>query len=1162
MSTTSRPVTYSYISPGVIKVTDTNGGSTQISFTSTGQIQSIQDALNRVTQFSYDANDYLSQITAPGNSISKFSYDAQGRLLSQTDPLNQTVTFTYTGNLDSPTSVRDQKEQVTQYSYNIYGELTGITYANGSSETFSYDLSGNLFQAKERSGDTFQFTYDTTGKLTRKTFDDGTFESYAYDTKGNLSSITKGSETISLEYDTNNRLTKITYPNGRWLQYTYDSTGKRTKMVDQAGFTVNYNYDADDRLVGLTNASGQSLITYTYDAVGRLSRETNGNGTYTIYKYDAASQLTEISNHAANSTVNSYFRYTYDNLGRQTSVTTAEGKWTYEYDGTGQLTRAFLDYTDPSLTDQDLRYVYDAAGNRISSSVNGVTTNYTANNLNQYTQVGSATYTYDADGNLIKVVDGGQTWNYVYNDENRLISATTPQGTFTYEYNALGDRTAVMYNGQRTEYLVDPFGWGNVNGEYNGSGALIANYTHGIGLVGRFSNGDVAHYYDFDAIGSTVGLTGASGSYVNRYSYRPFGETLTTTEAVANPFEYVGQWGVMDEASGLDFMRARYYSPSLGRFTSSDPLGQEGGWNIYAYALNNPISYTDPTGEVPWIVAPVLGGVISGGINLGSQLIQNGGNWSQVNWGSVGTDFAVGAALGSLGPSGIVFGRGGAKAAQFGYKEGIFNTGNFRVGWSWNKGRNWFSIHGGKPYTSGHWHRDLLPGPKGDGVIPFGLGGGLLGGLWRQARNAISPLVFDLDNDGIELISLQNSATFFDLDADGFAERTGWVKADDGILAWDKNGDGEINDITELFGNETTDGFIILKQLDSNNDGIIDSKDTQFNNLRVWRDKNQDGFSDIGELRSLNDWNIHSINLNYQAVNLTNEGNRISSTSTYTLANGTTRQIVDVWFTLDQVTSYYSKDYQIKAETLFLPTLRGYGNLPDLYIAMSKDSTLLGMMRNLVLLETSNYEQFYSQFLTQVEALFYRWAGVQNIAANSRGAYIDGRKLGFLEIFFGEGFLQGGWGANPGPQASNILLGIWNNLFREFSGRLLVQGSLRDLFSNTTYNLANDSLESNTDLNTVLNHLITNVPTNGDQAIIYWSLIIAGLDAYENRFGLSQTDYDQRINQALASSQLSGYLNALRQPNFLGIADDVISGTSGNDIINGYALVASFLTKE
>ncbi len=89
---------------------------------------------------------------------------------------------------------------------------------------------------------------------------------------------------------------------------------------------------------------------------------------------------------------------------------------------------------------------------------------------------------------------------------------------------------------------MDPFGLGDVVGEYGSNGALTANYAHGLGLVGRFS-GAAANYYDADLIGSTVGLTGANGSYVNRYAYRPFGENLLKTEGVANGLSLWGSGG-------------------------------------------------------------------------------------------------------------------------------------------------------------------------------------------------------------------------------------------------------------------------------------------------------------------------------------------------------------------------------------------------------------------------------------------------------------------------------------------------------------------------------------------------------------------------------------------------------------------------------------------
>ena len=106
------------------------------------------------------------------------------------------------------------------------------------------------------------------------------------------------------------------------------------------------------------------------------------------------------------------------------------------------------------------------------------------------------------------------------------------------------------------------------------------------------------------------------------------------------------------------------------------------------------------------------------------------------------------------------------------------------------------------------------------------------------------PLILDLDGDGIEVSGLDGSTVHFDYGGDGFAERTGWVSADDGLLAIDDNGNGKVDGAAELFGSPTQDGFAVLETLDSNHDGRIDARDAQFAKLRVWRDLNQNGVSD------------------------------------------------------------------------------------------------------------------------------------------------------------------------------------------------------------------------------------------------------------------------------------------------------------------------------
>jgi YD repeat-containing protein len=130
------------------------------------------------------------------------------------------------------------------------------------------------------------------------------------------------------------------------------------------------------------------VVLYEYDAAGRIALKTLGNGVYTTYDYDAAGQLLHLVNHKADATVLSRFDYSYDSRGRRISMGTLDGAWTYSYDDIGQLTHAVFASTNPAIPDQDLLYVYDAMGNRIRTVENGVTTAYTTNNLNQYTQVG------------------------------------------------------------------------------------------------------------------------------------------------------------------------------------------------------------------------------------------------------------------------------------------------------------------------------------------------------------------------------------------------------------------------------------------------------------------------------------------------------------------------------------------------------------------------------------------------------------------------------------------------------------------------------------------------------------------------------------------------------------------------------------------------------
>jgi RHS repeat-associated protein len=597
----AQDVTYSYGPAGEVSATDADGGTTTYSFDANGLVAKVEDALQHVVLYSHDASFNLVQVIDPTGGLYKFAHDSSGNLIGTTDPLGHTETFGYAGPFNRLTSSTDQNGNTTRYGYDPLGNETSTTYTDGSVEQMTYDALGEPKTLTNRRGHAVKYQYDTSGRIAYATFADGTQMIYHYDAHGNLKSTTDPTGTTTLTYYPNNQLERITYPDGSFLQYSYDSGGRRTQMVDQTAFTVNYTYDAVGRLSMLTDGSGALIDRYTYDAAGRLKGEDKGNGTYTTYDYNLAGNVLHMVNHAPDGSVNSRFDYTYDDVGRVKTETTLDGVWTDTYDAIGALTDAGFASDNPSaIPNQDLQYFYDPAGNRTRTIINGTTTDYVTNNFNQNTSIGNETLIYDADGNLVSKAEGSQTSTYTFNDWNQLVALTAPGETFTAHYDALGFRVATSQGGQAARYVVDPAGLGNVVGSYDGSGNLVSHDVYGTGLVAQVDASGASDYYDFDALGSTAGLTGTSGRYRNQYTYDPFGQILSNSGPIVNPFQFVGQLGIMQDPTGLDFTRARFYSPTEGQFLSDDPLGFAGGsWVLHEYAGNDPVNRVDPSGMEP-----------------------------------------------------------------------------------------------------------------------------------------------------------------------------------------------------------------------------------------------------------------------------------------------------------------------------------------------------------------------------------------------------------------------------------------------------------------------------------------------------------------------------------------------------------------------------------
>ena len=334
---------------------------------------------------------------------------------------------------------------------------------------------------------------------------------------------------------------------------------------------------------------------------------------------------------------------------------------------------------------------------------------------------------------------------------------------------------------------------------------------------------------------------------------------------------------------------------------------------------------------------------------------------------------------------------------------------------------------------------------------------------FTTASNTRSPLILDLDGDGVETIGT-NSNVYFDHDDNGFAENSGWVGKDDGLLVRDLNNNGQIDDGTELFGNNSVlssgekaaNGFEALKDLDSNNDGIFNSSDTAWNQVKVWKDANSNGLVDEGELLTLEQANVSGINLDYENSTTTDEnGNQHNQTGTFIKTDGSTGSVHDVWFDADMADTIDTIDVVIPENIAALPNIKGFGNVHDLHMAMALDES--GELKTLV--QQYMAETDLAARDTILTNLIYHWAGVEDMDPDGRNptqvydnVLGDSRKLEALEEFLGEDYVGVWcWGekdSNPHGKAAPYILQAFEELKDYAGNQLNAQSHYKNLMDN------------------------------------------------------------------------------------------------------------------
>ncbi|MFZ6682213.1 RHS repeat-associated core domain-containing protein [Undibacterium sp. Tian12W] len=495
----------------LISFTDSKGKQTKFEYDAIGNQTKITDATNKVTQFEYDTLNRLVKTTYPDNSSSSTVWNTTGTKQSETDQAGNTTQYAYdpVGRLNQVTQTNAATQQQTIYGYDVNGNKTSQTDAQGhttswtydansrvtsrtlpagQAESFAFDVAGNLTQKTDFAGKVTSYVYDVLGQLIQANYPDGSSVSTTYTANGQVASTTisggnnsngRQNGQTSYTYDANDKITKQVKSDGSFLAYAYDANGNISQRSTAAG-TVSYGYDKNQRLINVSDSATNSSTTYTWDDAGRLVSTTTPDGVTTNYSYDPNGRLLQLL-HVKGSSVVAGSRYTLAANGQRTKVEEFDTQSTqvnllaanpvrttsYQYDGVNRLTQELVrDRSNATVRTTD--YQYDKVGNRsqkTETSANGTTTTtyiYDANDrLTQETKTTGAnnvvtTYTWDDKGNLSTKSTGGQVTVYGWNADNRLVEVKQGSSQATaitiarYSYDANGNRVQKSEPGQNT----------------------------------------------------------------------------------------------------------------------------------------------------------------------------------------------------------------------------------------------------------------------------------------------------------------------------------------------------------------------------------------------------------------------------------------------------------------------------------------------------------------------------------------------------------------------------------------------------------------------------------------------------------------------------------------------------------------------------------------
>jgi len=644
------------------KIKDPNNVETQYTYDERNRIKTVTNlSTTAQTQYFYDARGNLSYVILPEANRIDFTYNLANKLTEIKDSLNNKIQYQYDveGNRirEETKDPQGTLKRYLDFTYDAYNHLKRIINPDTNYTEYSYDGRGNRTAAKDPKNYTTTFTYDPLSRIKQMTqpLQPSIVTLYGYDTQDNQTSVTDPKTNITQYYnDDFGRKNQTTSPDTGTTKYQYDEAGNLIQKVDAKGTIINYTHDALNRLTAIQFPSDPNQnITFSYDSVavtngiGRLTGRTDPSGSYTFY-YGAQGNLNK-----EEKTISSILyptQYTYNKNNFMTSITYPTGRViTYTPDQVGRISQVSTTLNgQPKTLASAIDYLPFGG---IKGLTHGNTLSLSQGYDNQYRissiVVGSIlnlTYTYDPNGNINSILDavnppGGQaletpgtysyqsgtnklthiaatppidygydlngnittenTWTYVYDFSNQLIRVLDGANQIAeYTFNGAGQRIKKVTQTETRILHYDQMG--HIIAETNQSGQMVAEYVYlGDQLLTMIKPGELAYYFHNDHLGTPQVLTDGTGSIAWKAAYTPFGEAVISIATVQNPFRFPGQY--YDQETGLHYNYFRYYNPQTGRYITPDPIGLEGGINLFAYVAGNPLNFTDPLGlRIEW----------------------------------------------------------------------------------------------------------------------------------------------------------------------------------------------------------------------------------------------------------------------------------------------------------------------------------------------------------------------------------------------------------------------------------------------------------------------------------------------------------------------------------------------------------------------------------